>query len=173
MSVPGVDEGAIQIDRIDQIASTTEIVDPGLSALAMIAGYYRIGAEPAQLRHQLALFDRASGPDDIMRAARLIGLKSREVNRVDAKRIERIPVPASIGLRSGGFAVLSAGPKAGTRRVVDVIARTASDLSIEDLLAQCSGTIILITRRLGGAGHEPKTFGFAWFLPSLWRYRQP
>ena len=64
---------------------SAEVPDPGLSALAMIAGYYRIGAEPAQLRHQLALFDRASGPDDIMRAARLIGLKSREVSHVDAK----------------------------------------------------------------------------------------
>ena len=35
------------------------------------------------------------------------------------------------------------------------------------------GEIILVTRRFGGVGIDPATFGFRWFLPSLWRYRKP
>ena len=30
-----------------------------------------------------------------------------------------------------------------------------------------------MTRRSRGAGIDPATFGFRWFLPSIWRYRRP
>ena len=33
--------------------------------------------------------------------------------------------------------------------------------------------LVLVTRRFGGEGVDPKTFGFRWFLPSMWRYRKP
>ena len=33
--------------------------------------------------------------------------------------------------------------------------------------------LLLVGRRVGGAGYDPKSFGFRWFLPSLWRYRRP
>ena len=32
---------------------------------------------------------------------------------------------------------------------------------------------MLLTRRLGGAGTDPRNFGFHWFLPTFWRYRKP
>jgi subfamily B ATP-binding cassette protein HlyB/CyaB len=32
---------------------------------------------------------------------------------------------------------------------------------------------ILVTRQLRGPGVNPRTFGFRWFWPSLWRYRKP
>ncbi|RBP06381.1 peptidase C39-like protein, partial [Roseiarcus fermentans] len=44
-------------------------VDSGLSALSLIAGYYRIAADPSQLRHQLALTGRQAGSEDLVRAA--------------------------------------------------------------------------------------------------------
>ena len=37
-----------------------QALDSGLGSLALIAGYYRIAADPAQLRHQLALTGRAA-----------------------------------------------------------------------------------------------------------------
>src|SRR5208282_1728189 len=43
----------------------------------------------------------------------------------------------------------------------------------EEAEARSSGEVILITRRFGGAGVDPKSFGFRWFLPSLLRYRRP
>ena len=33
--------------------------------------------------------------------------------------------------------------------------------------------MLLIARRVGGAGISPKLFGLRWFLPTLWRYRKP
>src|SRR6202020_2604341 len=57
-------------------------------------------------------------------------------------------------------------------RVVDPIARTAQELSLEDIAALSSGELVLITRRFGGAGVDPTTFGFRWFWPSILRYRR-
>src|SRR4029079_10043924 len=33
--------------------------------------------------------------------------------------------------------------------------------------------IILLRRRLGGAGVSPAAFNYRWFLASIWRYRRP
>jgi ABC-type bacteriocin/lantibiotic exporter with double-glycine peptidase domain len=53
-------------------------VDTGLRALVGIAGYYRIAADPHQIERELALNGRLSNEDDLVRAARLIGLKARD-----------------------------------------------------------------------------------------------
>ena len=57
-------------------------------------------------------------------------------------------------------------------RLVDPIARTAQELSTEAVAALSSGDVVLITRRLAGAGIDPNTFGFRWFWPSILRYRR-
>ena len=46
-------------------------------------------------------------------------------------------------------------------------------MTLEEAWAASAGEVVLITRRLGGAGVDPNTFGFRWFLPSLLRYRRP
>ena len=73
-------------------AASAQRLDPGLAALSLIAGYYRIAADPAQLRHQLALTGRLAGAEDLVRAANLLGMKSRIIRGVDAKRLGAIPL---------------------------------------------------------------------------------
>ena len=51
--------------------------DSGLLALAGIAGYYRIAADWRHLSNELALRGLAAGSNEIVRAAKLIGLKAR------------------------------------------------------------------------------------------------
>jgi subfamily B ATP-binding cassette protein HlyB/CyaB len=46
-------------------------------------------------------------------------------------------------------------------------------LSSEKLFEEIEPVVILVTRRFRGEGYDPKTFGFRWFLPSIWRYRKP
>jgi subfamily B ATP-binding cassette protein HlyB/CyaB len=78
-----------------------------------------------------------------------------------------------MALKDGGFAVLGAGSTKERVRLIDPVARTTQDLSLDEAAALASGDIVLVTRRLGGAGLNPATFGFHWFLPSLLRYRKP
>jgi subfamily B ATP-binding cassette protein HlyB/CyaB len=148
-------------------------LDAGLGALALVASCYRIAGDAVQLRHQLALTGRLANAEDIVRGANILGLKSRILRAVTVKRLGAIPYPAIAGLRGGGFAVLAAGSSKGQLRLIDPVARTAQELSVEDAAAASSGDIILITRRLGGAGVNPDAFGFRWFMPSIVRYRRP
>jgi subfamily B ATP-binding cassette protein HlyB/CyaB len=151
----------------------TQALDAGLGGLALVAGYYRIAADPTQLRHQLALTGRAANAEDLVRGANILELKSRILRRVAAKRLAAIPYPAIMGLKGGGFAVLGLGSSKGRVRLVDPVSRMVQELSFEEAEALSSGEVILITRRLGGAGVDPNTFGFRWFLPSIVRYRKP
>jgi ATP-binding cassette, subfamily B, bacterial HlyB/CyaB len=145
----------------------------GLHALCGIAAYYRIAADPAYLQRELALEAGEVRSEDILRAARLIGLKAREIQGVDEKRLETLQSPAILLLRSGAFAVYGGLNREGQCRIVDPVMRVDRLLSPAELLAEIEPVALLLTRRLGGAGVNPDTFGFHWFWPSLWRYRKP
>jgi subfamily B ATP-binding cassette protein HlyB/CyaB len=56
-----------------------ERFDSGLQALTLIAGYYRIAAQPSQLAHDLGLAQRAIESGDLVRAAQRLGLRARVV----------------------------------------------------------------------------------------------
>ena len=150
-----------------------KVVDGGLAALSMIAGYYRVAADPEQLRHQLALTGRLAGSEDLVRAANLLHLKSRIIRNANAKRLGAIPYPAIIELKDGGFAVLGVASQKSKVRVIDPLTRSATEASLDELKSLSSGSAILVTRRLGGTGIDPETFGFRWFWPSIFRYRRP
>ena len=151
----------------------TQVLDSGLTGLSLIAGYYHTAADPAQLRHQLALTGRMAGAEDIVRGANFLRLKSRILKGVTAKRLAATPFPAIIGLKDGAFGVLGVGSARGRARLIDPVSRAAQELAIEEIVDLSTGELVLITRRLGGAGIDPNTFGFRWFWPSLLRYRRP
>ena len=156
-----------------QQAANAEALDAGLAGLALIANYYRIAADPAQLRHQLALTGRVAAAEDLVRAANILGMKSRIIRRVDAKRIGALPYPAMIQLKDGSFAVLAIASDKGRVRVIDSLVRSVREVTLQEAEELSAGVAILVARRLGGAGFDPETFGFRWFWPSIVRYRKP
>ena len=134
--------------------------DGGLIGLAIIAGHYRIASDPFQMRHELGLGERPTESDDIIRAAHLVGLKARKLSRVSSKRLASIPLPAMIGGKDGAFAVLAAGRERGVLRLLDPVQRGMREMKIEEIAEWSTGEVVLVTRRLGGAGADPNTFGF-------------
>jgi ATP-binding cassette, subfamily B, bacterial HlyB/CyaB len=147
-------------------------IDSGLAALSMVAGYFRVAADSPQLKHQLALTGRAADVEDIVRGANILGLRARILDEVTTKRLLAIPLPALIRLADGGFSVISVGSQKGFLRVIDVISRVAQDIPADDVVALSSRKVVLVARRIGGVGIDPKVFGFTWFLPSIFRYRK-
>lgn len=152
---------------------SAQSADPGLFALGLIAGYYRIAIDAQQLSYQLGLTGQNAKAEDILRAANLVGLKARIVRAVDAKRLARLPLPFIVGAADGGYAVVAPGQTRGVLRYVDVPRRISREGPAEEILGLTSGEVVLVALRIGGAGTDPKTFGFSWFLPSLYRYRRP
>lgn len=147
--------------------------DSGLRALCGIAAFYRIAADPIRLQHDLALKGRASEAIDIQRAAGIIGLKARVVERVSEQRLRSMPVPAIVKTRGGSFQVLGGLNPSGKYRLVDPITRVDREIAPSDILAEIGSRVILVGRRIGGEGSDPREFGFKWFVPSIWRYRKP
>ncbi len=148
-------------------------IDPGLRALCGIAAFYRIAADPAHLQRELALSGREAGVTDLMRASGIVGLKARRVARSTEKQLAATPTPAIAKLREGGFVVFGGRLPDGRFRLVDPVTSIDRAVSAEEFLAAVEPEILLVGRRAGGAGYDPKSFGFRWFLPSIWRYRRP
>jgi len=147
--------------------------DSGLVSLASIAGHYRIAADPFQLAHDLGLGARPASGGDIVRAATRLGLKARALQTKQSKRLNSAPMPAILRMKDGGYRILVQRLVDGRLRIADPITRSVKDDTADDAAADWAGEIILVTRRFGGAGIDPATFGFRWFLPSIWRYRGP
>jgi subfamily B ATP-binding cassette protein HlyB/CyaB len=150
-----------------------QLLDTGLCALCGIAAFYRIAADPQQLAHDLAIQTKPAGSMDIVRAAGRIGLKARILSKLSAKRLASIPAPAIVRLRGGGFVLFGGGNSEGLYRIVDPISRVDRYLELDALHAEIEQEAILVTHKIGGPGINPRTFGFRWFLRSIWRYRNP
>jgi subfamily B ATP-binding cassette protein HlyB/CyaB len=148
-------------------------LDPGLRALCGIAAYYRIGADSTQLARELALTDRAADEFDLIRAAKIVGLKARLVTKVTAKRLTTLPAPAIVRLRSGAFFIFGGRAQSGLCRLVDPISHTEQEAPFDEVASEIGGQALLVARRIGGPGADPRRFGMRWFLPTIWRYRRP
>ncbi|WP_037086662.1 type I secretion system permease/ATPase [Neorhizobium vignae] len=148
-------------------------LDSGLRALCGIAAFYRIAADPQQLQHDLALKGRPSQALDLQRAARLIGLKARPIEKVSERRLRTIPVPAIVRVKGGAFQVLGGLNPSGKYRLIDPVTRVDREIEPEDIASEIGGSVLLVGRRLGGEGSDPREFGLKWFVPSIWRYRKP
>ena len=155
----------------DRVSS--HAIDTGLMALSFSAGYFRVTADPIQLKRALALPDKGSTCADLVRGANYLGLKARIITTTSERRLRAIPVPAVVRLNAGTFAIYGGCGPTGHFRLVDPVTRTGRELSPAAFLDEVEPEIILIGRKLGGAGVDPKVFGFKWFLPSIWRYRYP
>ena len=160
------------MNKPEQTGLPAADLDQGLVGLCQIAGFYRIPSDPVHLQHQLALRGRSANAEDILRAAKILQLKSRIVRSPSEVRLRRLPVPALVKLRDGGFMLFGGIDQDGRMRVLDPLIRTPRLLTFAEFAAKSGGEIVIITRR-AGVGIDPGTFGFRWFLPSLWRYRRP
>jgi ATP-binding cassette, subfamily B, bacterial HlyB/CyaB len=144
--------------------------DSAFCALAVIAAYYHIQTNPFQLAHDAGLGQRCANPGDLLRSTLRLGLKARLIHGISEKKITDVPLPAIMCLKNGGFMILAGRIPDGRVRVVDPVTQSFRDYQPTDLYAFWSGDLLLVTRRWGGAGVNPKLVGFKWIFPSLRRY---
>lgn len=152
---------------VDSIATP---MDSGLTALIAIASFYHIPARADILARELALTGPASC-DDLLLAARLIGLKAQVVCVRDEARLAALPKPALAMLLDGGCAIFAGAANDHEFRFVDPLDYTARDLDFETVQQSTGGRFVLVQRQFLGPGTMRKDFGFRWFLPSIWKYR--
>ena len=103
----------------------------------------------------------------------MIGLKAHIVRRPSWGRLARVPTPAILRFKSGDYCVFAGQTPSGLFRIVDPITRIPREFTIAELVPEIDPIVILVARQVLGAGVDPRSFGFRWFAPSLWRYRKP
>ncbi len=150
-----------------------DIHGSGVLSLCAVASYFRIAADPGYIRHQLALPPGESSVEDVLRAARFIGLKARASRKLDAKRLKTLPHPTIFRLKTGSYVIFGGLAPADHFRLFDPTTNTDRMLTAEAILAEVEPVAILVATRLGGVGSTPENFGFYWFASVIWRYRRP
>src|SRR3954468_16275091 len=139
--------------------------DAGLASLAVVARLHGKAADPEQLRHELGLSAPARA-EDLLRAARRLGLKAR-LGQIDVAR-GGAPLPCVVELEGGAFAVL-ARVENGQALLHDPSQGRPVALAVGEL--KLSGRALFVASRAGKQGDFAR-FDFGWFIPAIVKYRK-
>jgi subfamily B ATP-binding cassette protein HlyB/CyaB len=154
---------------VNQPAFNVEAPDSGLIALALVARYLGIPADPAELGRQHLPGSEAATREDLVRIARKLGLKAR-IAQTGWDRLAKTPLPAIAPTKDGRFVVAArfAGDKILAQYPGEATPRLMDRAAFE---ADWSGSLILIARR-AAVGGAARTFDLRWFLTAVHRYRR-
>ena len=144
--------------------------DSGLAALVAVYRFHGLAIAPDDVRHRFGLSaGRPLSAEDMIRQARSQGLKARIVS-ARPERLARVPLPAIVGLRDGGFVILA--NLNDTKALVHLPLENRPVVQPRDeFLASWDGRLVLIARR-ATLGDLNRKFDLTWFVPAIYRYRR-
>jgi len=150
-------------------ADTEHRLDTGLLSLVVVARFLGLPADAGQLRHRFAPPGALVGAQELLRAARHLGLKAREIT-TQYDRLTKTPLPVIAQHKDGHYFVLAKidGDKVLVQDPLESRPLTLPRAIFEEAW---SGKLILLTRRAILLGEDAK-FGFKWFIPAIVKYRK-
>jgi len=143
--------------------------DTGLVSLLILARFYGVPADGAQLQHLFGESGKPFGDADLVRAATHLGFKAGLVDS-EWSRLSVIQLPAIARRKDGRYLVLA---KADAEKVLvqdpgEQGPRVQPRQAFEDAW---SGQLLLLTKR-AHLRPEDRKFDFTWFLPAIVKYRK-
>jgi subfamily B ATP-binding cassette protein HlyB/CyaB len=145
------------------------LTDAGLVALVLIAQFHGLAVDARQLRHAAGVSSEPFSAQELERAARSLGLRTRRV-RVTAARLSRTPLPALV-LDTEGRHCIFARCDGGRALIVEAGVSSPSVTELDSIMARSDGHILLFASRASLAG-ELAHFDFSWFIPAIVKYRR-
>jgi subfamily B ATP-binding cassette protein HlyB/CyaB len=142
-----------------------------LSAIAKSMGYH---VSPPQLMHQMGQGRRSPSTQDLMRAAKYIGVRVRLVSNPSERKLRSLPVPAMLKLNDGSWQIFKGRVSGELFRLLDPVERGRPDvdMTMADLYARFGGEVILIGKSFGHTA-EDVGFSISWFMPLIKRHKRP
>ncbi len=144
------------------------VTDTGLICLLILARFYDLPADGAQLRHQFAQSGQLLSDTDLLRAAKHLGLKAGVVT-ADWTTLAGTPLPA-LAKRSDGRYVVLAKIEGDKALIQDPVEARPLVLSREQFESAWTGALLLFTKRANVRLQDLK-FDFTWFIPAMVKYR--
>lgn len=151
-------------------ASAVAAPDPGLAALALLAYFHGIPADMAQMRHASGLGERSFQVNDLLLAARALGLKARQVT-LKAERLQYAALPALMIDAEGRHFILARLGSDGNALTQEGGASRPEVMPVKEVIRRSGGRAILLTSRASIAGDLAR-FDFSWFIPAIVKYRR-
>jgi subfamily B ATP-binding cassette protein HlyB/CyaB len=143
--------------------------DTGLLCLLLLARFYDLPADAAQVRHQFGETRKPLGNRDLLRAAKHLGLKAGLCHATGA-RLASMPLPA-IAKETDGRYVVVAKVDGDKVLIQDPVEARPRLVTRPDFQALWSGELLLLTKRAHLRSQDLK-FDFAWFIPAIVKYRR-
>lgn len=149
-------------------------MDSGLHSLALAARIHQMPVDAEQLEHQFGSGSGSCDMNGIIRAAREIGFRARQI-AIDAAKISPRNLPLLSLDAAGNYFLLARinQQESGDRRYLLQAAdvKQPRTLSQSEFTSLWQGTAIFLSPRKSGSETGSGTFNLSWFLPSLARYR--
>ena len=145
------------------------VPDTAVLCLLLLARFFGLPADGAQLRHQFGQSGQPLSDADLLRAAKSLGLKPGFVS-IDWARLAGTPLPA-MAKRQDGTYVLVAKIDGDKALVHDPREQRPTILTKAEFTAVWSGQLLLATKRAHLSAHD-LTFDFTWFIPAVVKYRR-
>lgn len=146
-----------------------EISNSGLICLVLLARFHGLPAEPSSLQHQFGESGKSFSIDDILRASKSLGLKSRRISsNIDRLHKTRLPVIAE---HTDGHFFIIAQVKDENVLIQNHQENRPVTITVDELQQQWTGKLILLTRR-AGPFQNFRQFDFSWFIPFILKYRK-
>ncbi|WP_245362243.1 type I secretion system permease/ATPase [Rhizobium sp. NXC14] len=151
----------------DGVGKEASFRDIGLECLSAIGTHYRTAIDLEHLRHELDLGSTPAGTTDLVRAARLAGLRARLFETSDHSKLFAAPRPLIADTKGGFCIVLSV--EDGAVRILNPRLQKLQIVPVDEFLAEWTGAFILVSRRSQGVAER---FGLSWFLNAMKKFKR-
>jgi subfamily B ATP-binding cassette protein HlyB/CyaB len=158
----------------DDVLEPAVLHDSVLMSFLLLARFLGVAAEPGQIAHERG---RGSAPftlEDLVRAAKGIGVVAR-IRPVAVAKLDALPLPVILQLHDNDALILLkiSAEADGVRALVQRPGAAAPEVLTEEQLASAfAGRVLLMTTRERMAGVS-RPFDISWFIPALVKYRRP
>ncbi|TKB73953.1 MAG: type I secretion system permease/ATPase [Nitrospira sp.] len=143
--------------------------DTGLLCLLLLARFYDLPADAAQMRHQFAEPGQPFSNRELLRTAKHLGLKAG-VHKATGAELGTTPLPAMAKGMDGHYVVVA---KVEGEKVLiqDPLQEGPRIVLLSAFEAVWSGELLLFTKR-AHLRPEDLRFDFTWFIPAIVKYRR-
>jgi len=142
--------------------------DTGLLSLAAIARLHSGAVDTQQLFNRFALADRSLNNDELIRAAKTLGMSAKPA-RIEIEKIEQSLLPIVGQFSTGQFFTILR--KRSDREFLGYFPEAAETkpVTVDELKRLDVKNWIVLRKKTAQATSD--TFGFSWFIPALKRYK--
>lgn len=144
-------------------------LDTGLECFLLIARLHQKIVSPEQLTHELGIKNNKISSEQILFAAKSIGLKAK-LSNASAKKIGNVPLPVIAEGHDGCYFIIARHEN--NKILIQNPAKNNPEIINELQLVEIWNGSIILFKDVPSIGQAQSKFDFTWFIPAIVKYRK-